>query len=168
MATISGYGRIAAVPRENTDLTHVGFGTPMGEVLRRYWQPVCLSSDIDELPKRVTILGETLVAFRDRRERVGVLDAHCCHRGTSLEFGRVEADGIRCCYHGWKYAATGQCIDMPLEPEGSTLQQDIRLKGYEAVEAGGIVFAYIGPKPAPVPPRWDLLFAETGLSVVGA
>ena len=95
---VSGYGRTGAVPQENVELTHVTLGTPMGEVLRRYWQPVCLSSDIDELPKFAKILGEELVAFRDKRGRVGVLDAHCAHRGTSLvvELDRTlpwEADG---------------------------------------------------------------------------
>src|SRR5215207_8171745 len=93
MALQSGYGRIASVPKENESLTRVGFGTPMGEVLRRYWQPVCLPSDLADLPKFLRILGEELVAFRDKRGRVGVLDAHCCHRGTSLEYGRIEEEG---------------------------------------------------------------------------
>jgi len=158
MAMVSGYGRIAAVPRENTDLTHVGFGTPMGEVLRRYWQPVCLSSDIDALPKRVTIFGEALVAFRDRRGRVGVLDAHCCHRGTSLEYGRVETDGIRCCYHGWLFAPDGTCLQQPGEPPTSNFLNKVAQPSYPAREFGGLVFAYMGPPDTtPLFPRFDIL-----------
>ena len=85
------YGRM--IPTENETLTHVGPGTPMGELLRRYWQPIATSDELQDLPRRVRILGEDLVAFRDRRGRPGVLDLHCAHRGTSLEWGRVEADG---------------------------------------------------------------------------
>jgi phenylpropionate dioxygenase-like ring-hydroxylating dioxygenase large terminal subunit len=158
MATVSGYGRIAAVRRENADLTHVGFGTPMGELMRRYWQPVCLSSDIDELPKRVTILDEALVAFRDRRGRVGVLDAHCCHRGTSLEYGRVETDGIRCCYHGFLFAPDGTCLQQPGEPPTSSFRDKLAQPAYPAREFGGLVFAFMGP-PDTVPlfPQFDIL-----------
>ncbi len=158
MVTVSGYGRIAAVPRENADLTHTGFGTPMGEVLRRYWQPVCLSRDIDALPKRVVILGEKLVAFRDKRGRVGVLDAHCCHRGTSLEYGRIEDEGIRCCYHGWLFAADGTCLQQPGEPPGSNFLNKVAQPSYPAREFGGLVFAYMGPPgTAPLFPRFDIL-----------
>ncbi len=158
MVTVSGYGRIAVVPAENAELTHVGFGTPMGEVLRRYWQPVCLSRDVDELPKRVTILGEDLVAFRDKRGRVGVLDTHCCHRGTSLEYGRIEDDGIRCCYHGWLFAADGTCLQQPGEPAGSNFLNKVAQPAYPAQEFGGLVFAYMGPPgTAPLFPRFDIL-----------
>jgi phenylpropionate dioxygenase-like ring-hydroxylating dioxygenase large terminal subunit len=158
MVRQSGYGRIARLPPENAELTHVGFGTPMGEVLRRYWQPVCLSTDIDELPKAARILGEELVAFRDKRGRVGVLDAHCAHRGTSLEYGRVEAEGIRCCYHGWLYAADGQCLEQPGEPPDSNFSRKVVQPAYPAREFGGLVFAYMGPPDKePVFPRFDIL-----------
>lgn len=153
---------------ENELLTRVGRGTKMGELLRRYWWPVQFSAELADRPLPVRLLGEDLVLFRAAAGGLGLLERYCAHRRTSLEFGRVEQDGLRCCYHGWKYAPSGQCIDMPLEPEGTSLKDGVRLAGYEAVEAGGLVFAYIGPKPAPIFPRWDLLFAETGLSVIGA
>lgn len=155
---ISGYGHIGVVPQENVELTHVTFGTPMGELLRRYWQPVCLSSDIDELPKYTKILGEELVAFRDKRGRVGVLDAHCAHRGTSLEYGRVEESGIRCCYHGWLYASDGTCLEQPGEPPTSMQKARIAQPAYRAREYGGLVFAYMGPPDKePLFPRFDIL-----------
>lgn len=155
---VSGYGRIANVPAENAELTHVTAGTPMGEVLRRYWQPVCLASDIDELPKRVKILGEELVAFRDKEGRVGVLDAHCAHRGTSLEYGRIEAAGIRCCYHGWLFAVDGACLEQPGEPPDSTFRHKVAQPAYPAREYGGLVFAYMGPPDRePAFPCFDVL-----------
>ena len=158
MVKVSGYGRIGVVPPVNTELTSVGSGTPMGEVLRRYWQPVCLSSDVDELPKLVRILGEELVAFRDLEGRVGVLDAHCAHRGTSLEYGRIEDKGIRCCYHGWLYAVDGQCLEQPGEPPQSTFASKIAQPAYPAREFGGLVFAYMGPPDKePVFPRFENL-----------
>ena len=158
MPTLSGYGRIANVPVEDAELTRVGCGTPMGELLRRYWQPVCLSADIDELPKFTRILGEELVAFRDRRGRVGVLDAHCCHRGASLEYGRIEDEGIRCCYHGWLFAADGRCLDQPGEPPHSNFRNKVAQPAYPAREFGGLVFAYMGPPDRePLFPRFDIL-----------
>jgi len=110
----SAYG--FRIPKEDTELTHVGPETPCGELMRRYWQPVCLSQDLKDLPKRVRILGEDLVAFRDRQGRSGLLFFRCSHRGTSLEYGRIENQGIRCCYHGWLYDVEGNILDMPLEP----------------------------------------------------
>jgi phenylpropionate dioxygenase-like ring-hydroxylating dioxygenase large terminal subunit len=155
---LSGYGRTGAVPQENVELTHVTLGTPMGEVLRRYWQPVCLSSEIDELPKFVKILGEELVAFRDKRGRVGVLDAHCAHRGASLEYGRIEENGIRCCYHGWLYAVDGTCLERPGEPPEGGPRNPVVQPGYPAREYGGLVFAYMGPpEKEPHFPRFDIL-----------
>ena len=158
MVKLSAYGRTANVPAENAELTHVTFGSPMGEVLRRYWQPVCLSAEIDELPKLTRILGEDLVAFRDKRGRVGVLDAHCAHRGASLEYGRIEEQGIRCCYHGWLYATDGACLDTPGEPPNSKLRHKIAQPAYPAHEFGGLVFAYMGPPDRePRFPRFDVL-----------
>ncbi len=153
-----GYGRNAIVPEEDTALTHVGLGTPMGELLRRYWQPVALSVELDDLPKRIRILGEELVAFRDGSGRVGVLGAHCAHRGTSLEYGRIAPQGLRCCYHGWLYDVEGRCLDQPCEPPGSDYKDEIRQPWYPAKEYGGLVFAYMGPPEAmPELPRWDIL-----------
>lgn len=161
MAVVSGYGRIAVVPKEDAELTHVRFGTPMGELLRRYWQPVCLSSEIDELPKLVTILGEELVAFRDKRGRVGVLDAHCAHRGTSLEYGRIEEEGIRCCYHGWLFSAAGECLQQPGEPPNSRYKDKVAQPAYPALEYGGLVFAYMGPPDKkPEFPLYDNLLGD--------
>ncbi len=153
-----GYGRIAMVAEEDAALTHVGFGTPMGELLRRYWQPVALSAELADLPKRVRILGEELVAFRDGSGRVGVLDAHCAHRGTSLEYGRIAPEGIRCCYHGWLYDVEGRCLEQPCEPADSDYFTKVRQPWYPAREYGGLVFAYMGPPDRiPILPRWDIL-----------
>ena len=95
------------IPEIDPELTRVGPGTPCGELMRRYWQPVCLAADLTDLPKRIRILGEDLVAFRDGSGRAGLLFFRCSHRGTSLEYGRVEQDGLRCCYHGWLYDVEG-------------------------------------------------------------
>jgi phenylpropionate dioxygenase-like ring-hydroxylating dioxygenase large terminal subunit len=161
MTVVSGYGKIGVVPKEDAQLTHVGIGTPMGELLRRYWQPVCLSSEIDELPKLVKILGEELVAFRDKRGRVGVLDAHCAHRGTSLEYGRIEEEGIRCCYHGWLFSVEGRCLQQPGEPPESRYKDKCPQPAYPALEYGGLVFAYMGPPDKkPEFPLYDNLLGE--------
>ena len=153
---------------ENEKLTRVGPGTPMGALLRRYWWPVWFTEQVTDKPVPVRLLGEDLVLFRDPQSALGLIERYCAHRRASLEFGRVEEHGIRCCYHGWKYDHTGQCIETPLEPEGSRLKDGVKLAGYDVTEAGGLIFAYLGPKPAPAFPRWDLLFREAGLTVVGA
>jgi nitrite reductase/ring-hydroxylating ferredoxin subunit len=157
----SGYGKIAVVPKEDERLTRVGFGTPMGELLRRAWQPVCLSSELADLPKRLQILGEDLVAFRDRKGRVGVLDLHCAHRGASLEYGRIEEAGLRCCYHGWLFSAGGRCLEQPGEPKTSTYKDEVTQPAYPVVEFGGLVFAYMGPpEHQPAFPLYDNLEQE--------
>lgn len=154
----SGYGRNAMVPEEDTRLTHVGFGTPMGELMRRYWQPICLSSELTDLPKFLKILDEELVAYRDKSGKVGVLGAHCCHRGTSLEYGRIEENGLRCCYHGWYFNEEGKCLDQPGEPDGSPYKDEVRQPWYPAEEYKGLVFAYMGPLDRkPLLPRYDIL-----------
>ncbi|MFM9971368.1 MAG: Rieske 2Fe-2S domain-containing protein [Burkholderiales bacterium] len=155
---LSGYGRIAHVPAEDADLTHVGFGTPMGEMLRRYWQPVCLSAELADLPKALVIMGEELVAFRGGDGQVGVLDRHCAHRGTSLEYGRIEKEGIRCCYHGWLYAPSGRCLQQPGEAPTSGLKDRVRQPAYPVIEYGGLVFIYMGPPDKqPLFPLYDCL-----------
>ncbi|MGD9945244.1 MAG: aromatic ring-hydroxylating dioxygenase subunit alpha [Burkholderiaceae bacterium] len=155
---VSGYGRIAKVPSEDAMLTRVGFGTPMGELLRRYWQPICLSEELTDLPKAVKILGEELVAFRNKKGEVGVLDAHCAHRGTSLEYGRIEEDGIRCCYHGWYFSNNGQCLQQPGEPAGSTYYKEVFQPAYPVQEYHGLVFIYMGPPDKqPLLPRYEAL-----------
>ena len=157
-AETTGYGRIGYPPKEDETLTHVGPGTPMGELLRRYWQPVALSSELGDLAMRVRILGEDLVAFRDRSGRAGLLDMHCAHRGTSLEYGRIEDEGIRCCYHGWLFDAEGRCLDQPGEPEGSDYKDKVRQPWYPVQEYHGLVFAYMGPyEKKPAFPSYDIL-----------
>jgi phenylpropionate dioxygenase-like ring-hydroxylating dioxygenase large terminal subunit len=133
------------IPREDTELTRVGPGTPCGEYLRRFWQPVAFSHDLLDVPLAVRILGEELVVFRDKRGQVGVLELHCSHRGTSLEFGLVSERGIRCCYHGWLFDVTGRILETPGEPADSTLKERLCHGAYPAREAMGLVFAYMGP-----------------------
>jgi phenylpropionate dioxygenase-like ring-hydroxylating dioxygenase large terminal subunit len=137
--------------REDAELTHVGPGTPCGELMRRFWQPVCLASEIADLPKAIRILGEDLVVFRDRGGRVGLLHRHCSHRGTSLEYGIVADRGIRCCYHGWLFDVDGRILETPGEPPGSKLKDSFVHGAYPAREERGIVFAYLGPPDATPP-----------------
>jgi len=154
-----GYRR-REVPRADPELTEVGPGTPCGEYLRRFWQPVAFARDLTETPLRVRILGEDLVAFRDRGGRVGVLHLHCAHRGTSLEFGIPLERGLRCCYHGWVYDVDGRCLETPGEPAGSRLKERIWQGAYPTHEFAGLVFAYLGPsdrRPAfPVYDSYDV------------
>jgi phenylpropionate dioxygenase-like ring-hydroxylating dioxygenase large terminal subunit len=111
----SAYGY--ETPPAASELTSVEPGSPMGELLRRYWQPVCTSDDVKDLPHKEKLLCEEIVLFRDGSGKVGALKPHCSHRGTSLEWGRVEEKGLRCCFHGWLYATDGQCLEMPCETE---------------------------------------------------
>jgi phenylpropionate dioxygenase-like ring-hydroxylating dioxygenase large terminal subunit len=137
---------------DNEYLTHVGRGTPLGEYLRQFWQPVLLSDELPEpdcAPLRVRLLGENLVAFRDSQGQAGLLGANCPHRGAPLFFGRNEEGGLRCSYHGWKYDVTGACVDMPNEPPASRFKDKIQHTAYPCVEAGGLVWAYMGPLSPP-------------------
>jgi 5,5'-dehydrodivanillate O-demethylase oxygenase subunit len=150
--------------QENELLTRIGPGTPAGELLRRYWQPVCYASDLtaDDPSRSIKIMDEELVVFRFPDGSYGCMEEHCAHRRTSLAYGFVERDGIRCPYHGWKYDRSGQCVEQPFEPEGSTFKERIRLKAYPAQALSGLVFVYMGPLPAPVFPRWDFLVWTDG------
>jgi phenylpropionate dioxygenase-like ring-hydroxylating dioxygenase large terminal subunit len=139
------------LPPADDELTRVGPGTPCGEYLRRFWQPVALSSELGELPKRLRILGEDLVAFRDKSGEIGVLELHCPHRGTSLEFGLVGETGIRCCYHGWLFGCDGTILETPGEPASSTLKERLFHGAYPVHEHAGLVFAYMGPPEARPP-----------------
>ena len=146
------------VPDPDTELTHVDAGSPMGELLRRYWQPLCLSDELGDLPKRVRILCEDLIAFRDKSGRVGVLEPHCAHRGTSLEFGRIEERGIRCCYHGWLFGTDGKCLEMACEQPGYAERMDVWQPAYPTREFGGLVFVYMGPlEQMPEFPVYDIV-----------
>jgi nitrite reductase/ring-hydroxylating ferredoxin subunit len=145
------------LPSHDAEMTEVGPGTAAGELFRRFWQPVGLSS-IGELPERVRVLGEDLILFRDGQGRPGLLDEHCSHRGSSLYYGRAERDGIRCCYHGWLFDVEGRCLDQPCEPPDSTYKDRVRQPGYPCREYGGLIFAYMGPPDRmPVLPRYDLV-----------
>lgn len=146
------------VPAEDARLTHTGPGTPMGEAMRRHWQPVCLSSQLKDLPVKVRILGEDLVALRTKSGQTALLHLHCCHRGASLEFGRITECGIVCCYHGWHYAIDGQLINAPAEPPDSPLLRKVRQGAYPTIERHGLVFAYLGaPDRRPAFPDYDTL-----------
>ena len=143
---------------DNELLCRVGPGTPMGALLRQYWIPTLLSSELPEpdgAPVRVRILGEDLIGFRATSGRVGLIQNHCPHRGTSLFFGRNEAEGLRCVYHGWKFDCEGFCVDMPSEPPESTFKSKVRATAYPCVERNDVVWAYLGPRPTP-PPLPDL------------
>jgi len=132
-------------PPADKELTRVGPGTPCGEYLRRFWQPVILSEELGDLPRRLRILGEDLVAFRDRGGAVGLLELHCPHRGTSLEFGLISERGIRCCYHGWLFGVDGTILETPGEGADSTLKDRLFHGAYPVQEYQGLVFAYMGP-----------------------
>ena len=138
-------------------ITSTDPGTPMGEYMRRHWHPVCLSEELTDVPKAIRVLGEDLVAFRDRSGTIGVLQRHCSHRGTSLEYGIIQPKGIRCCYHGWVYDVDGTILEMPAEPKDSKIYDTVVHGAYPAFERDGLVFAYLGP-PEEVPkfPDYDV------------
>ena len=146
----------------NERLTRVGPGTPAGEMLRRYWQPIAAEAELtEETPKRkVRALCEDLVLFRDGRGNLGLIEEQCCHRSASLLYGFIEDDGLRCAYHGWKFDCTGECLEMPFEPDDSPLQKSVKAKTYPVEVLSGLVFAYMGPAPAPLLPRWDALVRD--------
>jgi phthalate 4,5-dioxygenase oxygenase subunit len=143
--------------REDNELiTNTNPGTPMGELFRRFWLPAALSNELpgaDCVPVRVKLLGEDLIAFRDSDGRPGLVDAYCPHRGAPLFFGRNEENGLRCVYHGWKFAVSGECVDLPNAPEGPTFKDKIKIKCYPCEDAGGLIWAYMGPaeKKPPFP-----------------
>jgi nitrite reductase/ring-hydroxylating ferredoxin subunit len=137
---------------DNELLTRIGQGTAMGNLMRQYWQPVLLSSELPEpdgAPLRVRALGEDLIAFRDSRSRVGLLGANCPHRGAPLYFGRNEDGGLRCIYHGWKFDTGGGCLEMPNAPTDRDTKEKVRAKAYRCVERHGILWAYMGPLAEP-------------------
>ena len=130
---------------EDAELTHVGSNTPCGEYLRRFWQPVCMTEQLTDLPLALTIMGENLVVFRDKSGQIGLLNRHCSHRGASLEFGIISDRGIRCCYHGWLFDVDGRILETPGEPPGSPLKDGFVHGAYPTHEYKGLVFAYMGP-----------------------
>ena len=152
--------------QENATLTRTGPGTPMGELFRRYWLPALLAEELPEpdcAPVRVKLLGERLIAFRDSAGRLGLIDEFCAHRGVSLWFGRNEEGGLRCAYHGWKYDITGQCVEIPSEPDNPRLCQRMKLKGYPLVERGGVQWTYMGPADRqPAAPAYEWVDMPAG------
>jgi len=163
---------------EEEELVRVGPGTPSGEVFRRYWLPVEVSANLGggrggnfsgtNNPLRIKVLGEDLVLFRDGSGQPGLVAEHCSHRGTSLYYGRVEEEGIRCLYHGWCYDRAGNCIDTPAEPPDSNFKLTVKHPSYPCMEVGGLIFAYMGPKEKqPIFPKYHQLFAQDGIRVTG-
>jgi 5,5'-dehydrodivanillate O-demethylase oxygenase subunit len=146
---------------DNATLTQVGPGTPGGKLMRMYWQPIAAVKELDDSQfrtKEITILGEELVLYRDRQGNLGLVERYCSHRRVNLAIGVVEDDGIRCQYHGWKFDATGKCIEQPFEdtmhPEAA-FRAKCGIAGYPVREMAGLVFAYLGPTPAPEFPMWE-------------
>ena len=148
---------------ENELIARVGPGTPAGDTLRKYWLPVGLSSEIgSDAPKLVRWLGEELLLFRDQFGRVGLTEPNCPHRGTSLDYGWIEAGGIRCCYHGWVFDVTGRCLEQPGEPADSNFKDKIRLKAYTVRELGGMIWAFMGQGEPPELPNYHFLVRDDG------
>ena len=143
----------------NDLLTETDAGKPMGEMFRQYWVPAMLASELAEddcAPVRIKLLGERLIAFRDSHGRYGLMDEFCAHRGVSLWFGRNEEGGLRCPYHGWKYDYTGQCVEVPSEPEESGFCEKIKLRGYPLIKVGDVLWTHMGDKEdRPPEPIWE-------------
>jgi phenylpropionate dioxygenase-like ring-hydroxylating dioxygenase large terminal subunit len=139
--------------KDNEILCRVGPGTPMGNLMRQYWLPAFISSElpVDGWPRRIRLLGEDLIAYRDSEGRAGVVDENCPHRGSSMIFARNEEGGLRCAYHGWKFDCTGACVDMPSEGTASNFKEKVRIKAYPTQERNGIVWLYMGPRKTPPP-----------------
>lgn len=154
--TGTAYGR--PPPTYKPELTEVGAGTPMGELLRRYWHPIGLVGDATSTPRQLRVLGEDLILFRDGQGRPGLVYPHCAHRGTSLYYGKVEDRGIRCCYHGWLFDVKGHCLEQPCEPELGRARDKVRQPWYPLQEQYGLIWAYLGPPDKkPVLPRYECL-----------
>jgi phthalate 4,5-dioxygenase len=148
-----------AAAKDGIELTRVGPGTVMGDLMRCYWMPALMSSELkrDAAPTRLMLLGEKLIAFRDSSGRVGVMDHRCPHRGASLFLGRNEQDGIRCIYHGWKFDVAGSCLDMPSTPPPG-FKEKVKAKAYQVIERAGVVWVYMGAQEdAPPLPGFEIL-----------
>jgi phthalate 4,5-dioxygenase oxygenase subunit len=151
---------------DNELLSRIGPGTAMGETLRQFWLPMLLSSELPEndgAPERVRLLGENLIAYRDTNGEVGLMAENCPHRGASMFFGRNEEAGLRCVYHGWKFDASGTCVDMPNEPPESNFKHKVRITTYKTHEQNGVIWAYLRPRETPpeLPSlEWTVLPAE--------
>ena len=154
---------------ENELLTRIGPGTPCGELMRRYWHPLAPAVHLDENPvRRVRLLGEDLTLYRDRSGTLGLIGDRCPHRMMDMQFGIPEETGLRCPYHGWLYDERGTCLETPLEPPDSRFKEKVSIKNYQVQELGGLIFAYMGPEPAPLLPRWDLYIRPDGFRQIVA
>jgi 5,5'-dehydrodivanillate O-demethylase oxygenase subunit len=153
---------------QNERLTQVGPGTPAGEMLRRYWQPLAAAAELkDQSTKKVRLLGEDLALFRDRSGKLGLVAELCPHRRCSLAYGVPENEGIRCPYHGWLFDREGNCLEQPAEPAESSFRERVKTISYPVREVGGIFWTYMGPGEAPVFPRHDYLVQENTLRDIG-
>lgn len=161
--------------QQNERLTRVGPDTPCGNLMRRYWHPIAASSQLKHPGTRpIRILGENLVLYRDNSGKLGLLEPHCAHRKAGLVYGLPDECGLRCAYHGWLYDSTGQCTEQPFEKiasPNSRFKDQIKIKAYPVEELGGLVFAYLGPEPRPLLPRWEALvidnaYREIGLAII--
>ncbi|MGF6745003.1 phenylpropionate dioxygenase-like ring-hydroxylating dioxygenase large terminal subunit [Paraburkholderia sp. MM5482-R1] len=159
--------------QENELLCRVEGDTPMGQLMRRHWTPVCLIEEVSEpdgAPVKARVFGEDLVVFRDSEGSVGVLDEYCPHRRASLVYGRNEDSGLRCLYHGWKFDVSGNVLEMVSEPAASCMTDKVKHKAYQVQQWGGMVWAYMGPQdaiPEFVPPAWAPT-ADTRVSIAKA
>jgi 5,5'-dehydrodivanillate O-demethylase len=149
---------------ENERLTRVAPGTPGGEMLRRYWWPIALGDQLNgPRPKKVRLLGEDFVIFRDGNGKLGMIEPHCAHRRVHMQHGRVEQNGIRCCFHGWLWDANGKCLEQPCEDPVRNSKDKVKMQAYPIQEKAGLIFAYIGPLPAPQLPQYDMLVHDEGI-----
>jgi 5,5'-dehydrodivanillate O-demethylase len=155
---------MAKTQKQNERLTRVGAGTPMGELLRRYWHPVSVAAELDENPVRnIRLLGEDVTLFRSTAGTHGLVGNTCPHRCVSLEYGIPDARGLRCAYHGWLFDEAGKCLEQPFDDRvnpDARFRDKVKIKAYPVQELGGLLFAYLGPLPAPLLPRWDLLVRD--------
>ena len=174
--TGTGYERPA--PASELELIEVERGTPAGELLRRYWHPFAVATTATDTPTRVRVLGEDLILFRDGRGRPGLVHDRCCHRGTTLYYGKVEDEGIRCCYHGWLFDVEGRTLDMPCEPDRGRHRDRYRQPWYPVVDYHGMLFTYMGPpehKPAlptydifdDLPDGWEIVADDNNIGLQG-
>jgi 5,5'-dehydrodivanillate O-demethylase oxygenase subunit len=155
-------------PEDNRTMTQVGKGTPGGELLRRYWHPIGATAEFTlNATKRVRLLGEDLVLFKDRQSRYGLIQEHCPHRRASFAYGFATEQGIRCPYHGWEFDAQGKCVNQPFERDSCEFRDKVAAEAYPVEELGGMLFAYLGPKPVPLLPRFDGFVSEGAIRLLG-
>jgi len=153
---------------QNELLTQVSRGAPMGELMRRYWQPIGAAVELEnKWTKRVRLLGEDLVLFRDRQGRLGLIAEQCPHRRASFLHGIPTEQGIRCPYHGWEFSAQGKCLNQPNEPDNHAFRDKMTTDAYPVEELGGVLFAYLGPEPRPLLPRFDGFVAPGAIRMMG-